>query len=529
MNIIPLPAPIHGLNITAIAPTLPPEEAISLVNWFPERNYLRVRDGISVYTNLKIGVNKDISSLFLFTNEGGSTVKLIVGSNSQIVDVSSSTPATIALPGGYSITNDSWETTGFVDSGGTSYSVLCNGTNTPLMFNGTTLATSAWTGVTQTLLTKPLSYKGRLYFIEKDSLSIWYGSTGVSGASSSALTKLNLASIFSLSGKIIYHGSWSFDFGNGLHDYYAVVTSEGEFLVYSGIYPGDVDGWGLLSRGLIAKPVGSRCFAKYGNDILVLCQDGEIYSFSSFIQKNWQSVSIKIAKGLKDLLSATFTTCGEKWSVFISQKHGKIYVVCPTILTAGVISATKLYVGNLNTRDLGYIPWCEYSGVIATCMCVYGPSIYYGSIDGYIYKAETSLRYDYKYVSGTLTIQPIYTRLCTAPRRHNTTMNGRTQFLMVKPLFVGSGDIKYDIGIEINMESRGVLSVDGGTATSADSGTWNVDHWNVAQWGQLALASSKWRRVTGLGTYGNVRMEALFANSLVQLAEIAIGVKDGGF
>ncbi len=529
MNIIPLPAPIKGQNTTTVAPKLEPEEAISMVNWFPEPKFVRLRDGVSAFTSTAIGTSKDIPSLFTFVNEGGTSVKLIAGANSSIMNVTTSTPAAITLPGGYTITNDIWDTASFVDSGGNSYTVMCNGTNTPLMYNGTSLAVSAWTGITQTKLKAPLSYKGRLYFIEKDSLSIWYGGTGVSGTTSSALSELNLGSIFSLSGKIIWHGSWSYDFGNGLNEYYAVVTSEGELLTYRGDYPGDTE-WSLLSRGVMARPIGYRSFAKYGNDVLILCEDGEIYVLSSIIQKNWTSIAINIGREIKSLAGNVSDALRERWSLFISQRQNKIYVVCPKNINASsVVTSTKIYVGNLATRTAGYIPWCEYFGTPILSMASMQGDIYFGGVDGYIGTMEKGLRYDYVYVNGTLTKRAIYTKLRTSPQRLNGDTRGNVQCLAARPLFVGSGAVKYNIGAELDMGVNAVLSVDSETEDSVVGAIWDESVWNTTRWDSVSLVSKKWRRIYGCGAFVNLRIEGSFMDAVVQLAEISLSVKNGGF
>ena len=192
MKIFTLPAPVKGLNATKVTSTLSPEEAITLDNLFPEDHYIRLRDGIAVHSNATLGSSKNVQTLASFVNMGGATTKLVAGANNAIYDVSSATPSVIALPASYSITVDYWEWTNFTDSGGNSYLVLCNGADIPLLFNGTTLAKTVWTGVTQTTLSVPLSYKGRMYFIENLSLSVWYGGTGISGVSSSALTEFDM-------------------------------------------------------------------------------------------------------------------------------------------------------------------------------------------------------------------------------------------------------------------------------------------------------------------------------------------------
>ena len=526
MEIAIIPPPIRGLNTSSMSVSLAPEEAIVFENWFAERNYVRLRKGIVVYTGEVIGTG-DIKTVTSFCNEGGATKKLLALANAGVYDISTSTPASVALPEGYAtVTTDYWDSSNFVDSGGNSFLVLCNGAQTPLLYNGTTLAVTAWTGITQTKLTNPLSYKGRLYFVEVDSLSIWYGATGVSGSSSAALTEFNISSIVSRSGKIVYHGSWSHNFGNGLNDYYAIVTSEGEFLVYGGAYPGDTE-WSLLTRGTIPKPISNRCFARFGNDILFLSQDGEIYSFTSVVMKDWKSISSNISNNILNLYTKTGVSLTKGWSIFVSQGLGIIFIVIPVSAASGNIASTIIYVGNLKTITEGYVPWSLYSGIPIQYIHEYKDKIYASGFDGYIYEIETAFKYDYIYLGANLTKKPITTKLRTAPVK--ILPDKRAQVLCVRPLFVGNGAVRYSVGVEADCETYGVLSVDAFTASFSENAVWDTSKWDTSKWAQLNLVSKKWRRVYGVGNYINLRMEGQFVDAIVQLGEFSVGYKQGGF
>src|SRR5699024_9410953 len=69
------------------------------------------------------------------------------------------------------------------------------------------------------------------------------------------------------------------DAGSGSDDHLVILTSEGEVAVYAGVDPDVVDSFSLIGVFYLGRPVGNRPAAKFGGDLLILCEQG-IYPLS---------------------------------------------------------------------------------------------------------------------------------------------------------------------------------------------------------------------------------------------------------
>jgi hypothetical protein len=110
---------------------------------------------------------------------------------------------------------------------------ICNGSRYRQVYDGVagTVANSTFTGVTLADLINVSSYKNRLYFIEKDSASIWYG--GVNAVGSSALTEEDLSYVMRNGGFLVFAGSITNQTAQTAQDLFVAVSSEGELLAHS--------------------------------------------------------------------------------------------------------------------------------------------------------------------------------------------------------------------------------------------------------------------------------------------------------
>src|SRR5699024_3362699 len=91
--------------------------------------------------------------------------------------------------------------------------------------------------------------------------------------------EFNLSSIFTRGGSITGVYTWTLDAGSGSDDHLVVLTSEGEVAVYAGVDPDVVDSFSLIGVFYLGRPVGNRPAAKFGGDLLILCEQG-IYPLS---------------------------------------------------------------------------------------------------------------------------------------------------------------------------------------------------------------------------------------------------------
>src|SRR6056297_1437704 len=116
-------------------------------------------------------------------------------------------------------------------------------------------------------------FKERLFFVEKGTTSAWYLPVESIGG---AATEIDLGSVFSKGGNLLFGARWSLDSGAGLDDVCLFVSDRGEVAVYEGTDPSSADTWRLAGVYEIGDPVNKHGFFKAGGDLAILTKDGII-------------------------------------------------------------------------------------------------------------------------------------------------------------------------------------------------------------------------------------------------------------
>lgn len=244
--------------------------------------------------------------------------------------------------------------------------------------NGASAAGSAITitGVTTNTLSQVWSHKTRLFFVEKDSLSVWYlPSASIGGAA----TEFPLGAIFRRGGTIAFGASWSLDSGSGLDDVCIIVTSNGEIAVYEGDDPSDANNWRLSGVYEISRPLNKHSFFKAGGDLAILTEDG-IIPVSEALRKDraaLQAVAISypIEDAWKDAVANSDTAFPITPTLWQSQ----------ALLMIGVSgSGGVAYVANARTGA-----WCRYTGWDVRCGAVANDQLYFGTSAGKVMRGQS--------------------------------------------------------------------------------------------------------------------------------------------
>ena len=244
--------------------------------------------------------------------------------------------------------------------------------------NGASIAGSSITvsGVTTSTLSQVWSHKTRLFFVEKDSLSIWYlPSASIGGAA----VEFPLGAIFRRGGTIAFGASWSLDSGSGLDDVCIIVTSNGEIAVYEGDDPSDANNWRLSGVYEISRPLNKHSFFKAGGDLAILTEDG-IIPVSEALRKDraaLQAVAISypIEDAWKDAVANSDTAFPISPTLWQSQ----------ALLMIGVSgSGGVAYVANARTGA-----WCRYTGWDVRCGAVANDLLYFGTNAGKVMRGQS--------------------------------------------------------------------------------------------------------------------------------------------
>lgn len=449
-----------------------PQDAVSLDNWFPRESDVVSRKGFESFC--ATGEADTVETLAEFYS--GVTRQLLAAVNGKILNVTTGTASTVTT--GYA--SDRWLTTMF-----NKRQFWGNGVDAPFDWDGASLTVTAWTGPSSNvLLTNPLAFKNRLYWVESGTQKFWYG--GVA-AITGALTSFNLAEVGNFGGNLVAHGVVTQDGGDGVDDLYCAFMSSGEVIIYQGSNPGDANAWGLVGVFRLGPLVDARALCKVGSDLLCVTPDGYVpltkYLAFGRVTNEHQAVSDKISMEAAGAVSTFFTNTG--WQATVYPQGRMLIVNVP----AGASSIVQ-HVMNLDT-----LAWCRFTGMNANCWGLYNEDLYFGGAGGIVYKADTGYDDD-----G----DPIATDGQTA-WNYFGDRNRLKRFTMARPVFVADGDPGAQIGLGIDFDvSLSTATVS--TPTSSGSAIWDVAIWDVDLWGGNYKTARGWQTVGGIGYCASLRV-----------------------
>ena len=273
------PAPYGGWNANGNLSNMPPLDAVIMDNVFPGITDVMVRKGSAAHAT---GLPSAGESLLVYEGRTGS--KVFAGTDSGVYNVTATGAVGSAE---FSCTNGRWVSLNFANSAG-SFLVAVNGTDEMRVYDNSAWtainATSvpAITGVLTTAFSKVSLHAKRLWFVEKDSMSVWYLPVDSFGG---AATEFPVGSLFNRGGSVIATASWTVDSGAGMNDYFLIMTTKGEVAAYQGTDPSSSTTWGLVGVYFIGEPVGDNPMTKLGGEMLILTVNG-LFPISEYLQSS---------------------------------------------------------------------------------------------------------------------------------------------------------------------------------------------------------------------------------------------------
>ena len=257
---ITIPFPFGGINARDPIDKMPPNDAIAINNLLPRGGYGEAVQSYILFHDLE-GSGGTAATLITAPYLGGE--KVFDCYAGKIVYILTSTTETVLETGQ---TSDFWQHA-FINN----TLVMVNGVDQPQQISSAPASSDAvYTGVADdATLVDVVVFRNRLYFIEKDTLNMWYGATN---ATTGALTQFPLAAVVKKGGTLEWISTLTEGTGSGLDDYLVLMTSQGEMLVYAGDDP--ATNWYLLGRFYVGKPMGRRAKSNIGADLWILTRDG---------------------------------------------------------------------------------------------------------------------------------------------------------------------------------------------------------------------------------------------------------------
>lgn len=498
---VTLPSPIGGWNARDSLTAMAASDAVSLTNWFPLTTECKVRQG---YTPWTTGISGQVESLMVYS--GGTTESMFAAAGTSFYDVSTAGAVGAAVVTG--LTNARWQWTNIATSGG-NFMYTANGVDAPRLYNGTTWTTitgvsvPAITGVTTTTLNNPIVFKTRAWFIEKGTLKTWYLPTNAIGGAANAI---DVSAVAQLGGYIVDHMGWTIDAGQGVDDYYVMVTSMGEIIVYQGSDPSSANTWALRGVWRLGHPVGSRCLFKLGGDVLMLSQDG-LLPLGAALQSSRVNPRVALTDKIQQAVSSSVGSYGGNfgWQMLYYARENMLIVNVP--VQEG--QDQQQYAMNTITKS-----WCNFTGWAANCWALFNDTPYFGG-NGVVNKAWSG------YSDNGANIS---TSALQAFSSYGTANQKR--FTMMQPMFRSNGSPAISAALNID------FMIDIPTASLSFSpisyGVWDVGLWDSAIWGSDLNVIRNWQGATGVGQYAGIVMQSSTADIDTRWVSTTIVYETGG-
>lgn len=496
-----IPAPVGGWNDRDALGEMPTEDAAQLTNWWPGTTSVYLRFGNSEHST---GLGTAVQTLMTYS--GLSSNKMFgVTSGGDIYETTSSGAVGAAAVTG--LTNGKMEYTQITTAGG-SFLMGVNGADKLQYYDGTTWSidggTYTITGVDTATCKNINLFKNRIWLIKEDTLDAYYLPTG---AIQGAAVAFPLGGVANLGGSLVAMATWTIDAGYGVDDLCVFITSKGEFIVYRGTDPSSAATFSLVGVWQMGQPVGTRCWLKYGADLLVLTQDGVI-PMSSGLQSTRLDPRVSLTDKIQRAVSQSISLYGSNfgWQMVYFPKENQLYLNVP--VQDG--SNQEQYVMNTITRN-----WSNFTNWEANCWCLFQNDVYFGG-DGAVYKAWSGLSDNGTDIEGTA-IQAF-------SNFGNSTVQKR--FTLIRPVFFTNGAPSIYGGVNVDFSLSDTTAPLSQAAVTY--GAWDSSVWDTGLWGSDLVAQQQWQGVTGIGYYGAPFIKVAAQGIQVQWVNTTIVWEPGG-
>lgn len=496
---VSMPAPTGGWNDRDPLHSMPPTDAVILDNWFPTPENVRLRNG---YESFATGMTSDVESLMTYS--AGASDELFAANNGNIYDITSGGAVGAAAVSG--LTGNKWQYVNMTTAGG-SFLICVNGEDSPRHYNGTSWSTPTMsgTGLTTSNLNNVALFKGRLMFTESGTLSFWYYAVDtISGA----LTEFNLGNIFKEGGELISIGTWSRDAGDGPDDFAVFITSKGEVAIYQGTDPSSASAWSLVGVYAIGTPLGKRCMANLGSDLIILTDEG-FFPISVIIAQNRAAPSASMSQKIVNTVNqvAKSRKSADGWQP-IYYPRGQMFIV--NVPFAG--NEYQQYVMNSFTGA-----WCRFTGQNAVCWGLSDDLLYFGGDDGVVYKADIGRSDAGANIEGD-GLQA-FSYMGSSGRKKRVTM--------VRPVLFSDNQLEAGLVICTDYQTTAPTAVV--DLSNAPTAVWDVALWDVTPWADSLRLVDRWYVGDGIGYTMALRITLDTAASQVVWISTDYMLEDGAF
>lgn len=348
-------------------------------------------------------------------------------------------------------------------------------------------------------------FKNRLYFVEKDTLNAWYlPLDSISGE----LKPLYFGGIATQGGVLRAMGTWTLDAGQGADDYAVWATSMGEVIVYNGTDPNDPNAWALKGVWQFGYVFNTRCFYKYGGDLLMMSQDGLVPLTGSLQSSRLDPRIFLTDKIFYEIAQQVqFNSDRFGWQILYYAKPNMLIINIPDP------NGTKQFVMHTISKA-----WASFEGINATCWELKYDICYFGG-DGYVGQFWESGSDDGQLISAT----------CQQAYSYFDMAGQQKRFTMVRPtFFLDAGRPDYYAAINVDFNTENYLGKVVFNPDFTTVGIWDVAIWDQSVWGGGFVPFSAWTGVQGIGYAGAINLSVISKDENIRWVSTDYVMEKGG-
>ena len=461
---------------------LPVTDAVRLTNWFPASLGEVVTRGGSFPVAWNIGPASPapaVRSLWQYGPQLGSP-DLFAVTDTGIYNISAGGDQLHAVPAANAtLTNGYWNATQVVNSFGQPFLWGCNGVDQPRVYNGSAWAVPTITGPNPLNLIFPFIFKRRLWCVEKNSMTLWYGDVD---SFQGEFKPFPVGALFSQGGYLVAAADWTIDGGDGPDDYLVMISSEGEIAIYQGTDPASMTSFSLIGVFYIGAPLGRRCFTKYGGDLIILTEQGAFP-----LSQAMKDATVDYRMAVSSKIQPTFINNANQYRVnlgwegtFFPNKNA--FIVNVPIVAANSNTPVRSVQLVMNTLTAA---WCDFEGWNANCFTLFEHELYFGVEGGAVWKAWSTGATNDNNLPIIASGQTAFNYLGRSPSIKTVDL--------VRPLL--SYDEKFDLawGLAVDFQLPARLSGFASRDLILGESYWDTAVWDVAAWSIELSRLKLWR------------------------------------
>ncbi len=351
--------------------------------------------------------------------------------------------------------------------------LVSNGTDEPLVFDGTTLEKHGFEVKSPNTLsfkdiTDIASYNRRLFFIERGTLNLWF--TNEVGTISGELEYNDLSDYATRGGELVEIEEWTRTGANDMSSMLVAITSEGEVFMFSGTDPTEADEWEMSGIYQIPSPIGFHCATRMVGDLVFATKSG-YYTAESLTSVKETTKEMAISDKIRGAIEGLRNYYdSDGWQIIFLQPYNLFIINIPI---SERTSDQLVY--NLENQT-----WSRFTGIPAAAFCVFNDKVYFGGKNGNIYELFKEGTDNGVNIMGA--VQTAFSTFNVPQKKHvkSAAINVGTPYKQ---------EIRLCLSCDFNLSEECVVYTEGEDPKKPFA-EWDLQEWGVGYWGVPSKAEN---------------------------------------